>query len=162
MIGQAPGGSWVTQQIYRTQEKQQIRRDSNFIGAGMLALTFFMQLTFTGILLLLALFGIVSPGALAGQEGAHFGLSANAYLVTYMLVYTIAMGFPLPLMALIFRRNIRPFGQRQRVRPGFFLCLIFLGMAICILANFITSYIMTYLEYFGVPQPEMPDLMADR
>lgn len=159
MIGQAPGGSWVTQQIYRTQEKQQLRRDSNFIGAGMLALTFFMQLTFTGVLLLLALFGIVSPGALAGQEGAHFGLSANAYLVTYMLVYTIAMGFPLPLMALIFRRNIRPFGQRQRVRPGFFLCLIFLGMAICILANFITSYIMTYLEYFGVPQPEMPDLM---
>lgn len=70
MIGQAPGGSWVTQQIYRTQEKQQIRRDSNFIGAGMLALTFFMQLTFTGILLLLALFGIVSPGALAGRR-AH-------------------------------------------------------------------------------------------
>ena len=159
MIGQAPGSSWAIRQMYQTQEKRQIRRDSNFIGAGMLALTIFMQLTFTGVLLLMALFGIVSPAALAGQEGANFGLSENAYLVTYMLVYTIAMGFPMPLVALVCRRNINPFGPRQRVRPGVFFCLVFLGMAICILANFITSYIMTYLEYFGVPQPEMPDLM---
>lgn len=159
MIGQAPGSSWAIRQMYQTQEKRQIRRDSNFIGAGMLALTVFMQLTFTGVLLLMALFGIVSPAALAGQEGANFGLSENAYLVTYMLVYTIAMGFPMPIVALICRRNINPFGPRERVRPGVFLCLVFLGMAICILANFITSYIMSYLEYFGVPQPEMPDLM---
>lgn len=141
---------------YQQGRKLALRREGNFIGMGMLFLLALNLSIFSILILVLQLCGVI------GQEElrmADFGLGSVGYMVLYATAYIVMMGAPMPVAALITRKPIQPFGPAKRVRPFTFIAGIFAGVALCIVANVITSYLMAFLQALGIPQPPMPDLM---
>lgn len=140
------------------QRRQALRLDGNFIGAGMLFLSLLSQMLFTVVVLVLVLFGVIRQD---NVMRADLGLGNTGYLLVYMAVYALMMGLPMLLSALLFRRRIQPFGPSRRVRPFDFLGGIVGGMALCVVGNVVASYVMTFLNAFGIPAPAMPQLLVD-
>ena len=129
-------------------QRRALRADGNFIGTGMLFLVALSQFLYTIVLLGLVFFHVI-PYAYVGS-----------YLLLYMGVYIVMMGAPLPVAALIQRRRIQPFGPAKRVHPLAFAGGVLGGMAMCVVANIIASYIMNFLMLLGIPQPPMPDTLT--
>ena len=137
-------------------QRRALRADGNFIGTGMLFLVALSQFLYTIVVLGLVFFHVI-PYAYVGLN--DLGLGNTSYLLLYMGVYIVMMGAPLPVAALIQRRRIQPFGPAKRVHPLAFAGGVLGGMAMCVVANIIASYIMNFLMLLGIPQPPMPDTL---
>ena len=137
-------------------QRRALRADGNFIGTGMLFLVALSQFLYTIVVLGLVFFHVI-PYAYVGLN--DLGLGNTSYLLLYMGVYIVMMGAPLPVAALIQRRRIQPFGSAKRVHPLAFAGGVLGGMAMCVVANIIASYIMNFLMLLGIPQPPMPDTL---
>ena len=138
-------------------QRRALRADGNFIGTGMLFLVALSQFLYTIVVLGLVFFHVI-PYAYVGLN--DLGLGNTSYLLLYMGVYIVMMGAPLPVAALIQRRRIQPFGPAKRVHPLAFAGGVLGGMAMCVVANIIASYIMNFLMLLGIPQPPMPDTLT--
>lgn len=149
---------WNQFQVIKEQERRGLRRDANFVGIGMLVLTAAMQLVFPLVLLVLFMLRVVSPQNMAQP---NLGLSNTAYLLVYMLVYIIAMGFPMIFTALIARRRINPFAPAKKVPVFTFLLGLLGGLAICVVANFVASLTVSFFSQFGIQPPDMPSFLVD-
>lgn len=145
-------------EAYRREQKRLLRRDANYIGFGMLGLLAAMQFTYLLACLLLIALRVIPLQAI---HQADLGLGNTVYLIFYMLVYMIAMGFPMVLVSLIARRRVNPFSPAKRVNAVDFLLALAAGLAMCVIANFAASYIMSILQAFGIQQPSMPDTMVN-
>ena len=145
-------------EAYRREQNRLLRRDANYVGFGMLGLLAAMQFTYLLACLLLIALRIIPAQAL---RQADLGLGNTVYLVFYMLVYMVAMGFPMLTVSLIARRRVNPFSPAQKVGAVNFLLALAAGLAMCIIANFAASYIMSFLQAFGIQQPSMPDTMVN-
>lgn len=129
-------------------DRHALRRDAHFVGMSLIAVVVCMQVIAAVPLLLLAAIGVVDMTA------ADYGLSADGLALLNMVLYLLTMAPPVVVTALICRQKINPFAARRRVDPVSFLCLLGFGMAVCILANYVANYIVSFLGQFGVSWPE--------
>lgn len=136
-------------------ERLELRSAASFVGAQMLFLTISMQFAYPLVVLILSLLGVVAPGAIALDQ---LGLSNTAYLCVYAVVYILAMG--LPLIMLIGKRRLFSLKPKREPLTGGVIFLVMLGsIGACMGANIVTSILLTILEHFNFPIPEMPDMM---
>ena len=135
-----------------------LRRDAGWIGAAFLLMLALLQTVLTFILLVLGALGVADLWA----ADEWYGLGSTGFLLAYMVAYALIMGLPGPLTALFTRRKLRPFSPYAEERPLRFSSLLLAllgGLAVCILANFATSYLMAFFGLFGIRQPEMPSYL---
>lgn len=136
-------------------ERQQLRSAAGFIGLLMLILCATMQFTYVAVALLLSFIGFLPPNAMMQDQ---LGLDNTTYLCVYACVYTLAMG--LPLLLVIGKRRF--FQQKFEKKPhtaGVSFLAVLGAVGGCMGANIATSILMTILENWNVPMPEMPDMM---
>ncbi len=144
-------------QHQRHTEHIALRSAAGFVGALMLALTVSMQFAYTLIALFLVVIGFLPPNALAQEQ---LGLDNTTYLLVYAGVYFVAMGAPLLLT--IGRKRLFSFKPARRPITGAIgFCGVLGAVGVCMGANIITSILMTVLEQWGIPIPEMPDMMVN-
>ena len=155
-----PGTPWDALWQARDAQRRALRRDSNLVGCITLVLTVLMQFVFSFLLITLNAIGVVN---LQVSE-IYYGLSLAGFLLVYGLAYCLGMGLPAPVVSAIGRRRIHPFSRLENHpaedRPLSFPTIFFglmAGLAVCILANVVTSYIVYFLSMFGIQPPEMPE-----
>ena len=140
------------------KEAKHLRKDANYTGLVMLALTAGMKLTYTVVVLVLCLAGILNFN---DMNHATLGLDNTSYLLLYAFVYILAMAVPVVLVSICCRRRYFPLSPSKTVSAEVAFFGILTAMGACMVANFVTSYIVTFLEQYGVQAPEMPDMMEN-
>jgi membrane protease YdiL (CAAX protease family) len=153
--------NWDHHNSNNNQHKHIIRRDSNFVGLVAVSQTVLLQLLFTIMFIGFSAVGILNP-----NSDKYFGVDNTGFLLFYSIVYIIGVGLPGPVIAIISRRNIRPFSRLELTtdkEPRFLSVILALmaGVAVCIIANFITSYIVYFFNLFGLYPPEMPTYLEN-
>ena len=133
----------------KQQEKKAVRRSANFCGFLMIAMMAVQELL-SVLLVALALLGVLDASS------ADYGLGNTGYQLLNMLLYLLFLPVPAIAVALIAKSRVSPFPTR-RVPLVTLLCLTFAGMAMAVLANIATSYLMSVVENMGVPPPQFPD-----
>ncbi|HJD24714.1 MAG TPA: CPBP family intramembrane metalloprotease [Firmicutes bacterium] len=144
-------------------QKLTLRQDASLIGVMFLLMLVLLQTVFTLIILVLSMLGIANPLASDGR----YGMGSAGFLVAYMAAYALIMGLPGPVSAGIARRRIRPFSpyeenggpSQQPLRLSSLLPALLGGLAVCVLANFATSYLMAFFSLFGIRQPTLPSYL---
>lgn len=145
-------------------ERSALKRDANYIGIAWLTLTLLLNFVFTLIILALSLLGV----AHLHTSDEYLGLGSSGFLLAYAAAYCVGMGLPAPLVTAVAKRRVRPFsryeapGEEERqLRPFSIFLALMAGLAICILANFVTDYILTILSRFGIQPPQMPSYLEN-
>lgn len=136
-------------------EGQGLRRAAGFIGVLMLFLTATMQFTYPLIVLFLTWCGYLSPGSVTKEQ---LGLDNTTFLCIYACVYALAMGLPL-LLALGYRRLFTNKWPCKPISGGVVFLAILFAVGGCMTANIVTSILISVLENFNVPVPDMPEMM---
>lgn len=136
-------------------ERRTLRSAAGFVGILMLFLTVTMQFAYTVVALFLTYIGFLPQGGIFQDQ---LGLDNTTYLWVYACVYVLAMGLPL-ILVLFWRRlfTSKPLKTHPTGGIGFLAVLGSVGG--CMGANIVTGILMAYLEYWGVPMPEMPQMM---
>lgn len=140
---------WNAAALAEAEEKKVIQRDANFTGWILLALV-------AGQLVVGTLLGVASVFKVLDFALDDYGLGSVGYCLFNMLQYILYVGVPVLVVALCARREANPFPTR-RVPRGTYGIAVFGGMAIAVLANYISGYVMQFFSALGVPYPEMPD-----
>lgn len=126
-------------------DRHRLRHDAHFVG---------LTLLFTvGAMCLL---GVIAGIALA--VAGIFNLNdipsaADGNLLDTAL-YVFSIGPPAVLAAVVCRQKINPFAAHKRVDPLSFLCLLGIGAAISVLANYVAYFVMLFFGLFGVQAPQ--------
>ncbi len=128
----------------RQQETYTIRQSGNFVGWLFLTMIAVQTVIKTAIQLG-AFRGLVS------LIGTHEGI-----LALNMILYIVELAVPAIAVAMIAGYRRTPFPSK-RVSGGFWVVGLFGGMALAIVANLVTGWLMQWLSSFGVPQPELPE-----
>ena len=131
-----------------------LRRDAGLVGAIALTILVLLQFLFPLVLLVVSVTGL----AQVDTTQPLYGLRPAQFLGVYGVTYVLGMGLPAPMLAALARRRIRPFASDPPRPPldGLSVPLILAaGMAICVLANFATSYITYIFSLFGIRPMEM-------
>ncbi len=139
-------------------ERKRLRSDSIYIGTLMLVLLAAMQLTFSAVVMVLAMVGVIDFDAI---QQTNLGFDNTTYLLIYGAVYSFVFVAPTLVVTLLFRRRLFPPTSRANVAPvdGFLSVIGMVGG--CLLTSIVVSYVMNILENFGVPMPEMPALLEN-
>jgi len=127
-------------------EKRQLNKSSTFVAFILLAMLFVD----------VALTVAVQLGLLEGA--LQWANTHEKYMLLNMIVYTGSLAVPAVAVALIGGYRRSPFPSK-RVSSGFIGLGVVGGMAIAIFANVVATWVMNWLMMFGVPEPEMPDLL---
>lgn len=139
-------------------QKRQLRRDANYIGLTMLAVTAAMQLVYTVVTLFLVSAGILSPNVMQLDD---LGMGNTAYLCYYACIYTVSMAAPAVLVAVCCGRRYFPLSPAEPCAPGVAFGGTLAAIGGCMLTSMVVSFLLAYLSQFGVPMPEQPQLMVD-
>lgn len=129
-------------------DRHRLRKDAHFVGISMIAVVVCMQ-----FLSVIPLFMLAGAGIL-DMSRENYGLSADGMALLNLALYLITLAPPVIVTALICRQKTRPFGQHRRVSPLSFACLVGMGMAVCIMANFVANYFVSFLSQFGIGWPD--------
>ena len=135
-----------------------IRRAANFVGVGMILTMAAAWILVPLIQVILSLTYVIQPGLPKG------GLGDVEYVIYYIGIYLCYMALPLPLTVLLMRRRIRPFAATQKTNAGAgdVTAGVLLGLGLCILANLVAAYFVSFLTQFGIPMPDVDnDLLFD-
>lgn len=143
--------------LQRQTERRALLSAAGFVGVLMLLLTITMQLTYPLLVLLLSFWGALPPNALALNE---LGVGNTAFLCIYACVYALAMGLPL-FLALFRRRLFAARYPKQPLRGNRVFFSILTAVGGCMAANVITNIVLSFLENWDIPIPEMPDMMEN-
>ena len=136
-------------------ERKNLRSTALAVGALLLTHIGAMQLVYPLIVLLLTAVGFFPVNAMSESM---LGVDNTTYLLIYGVVYALAMG--LPMMIICFQSNkFWPLSPAKPVSGRVGLFGILGGIGACMLANIVTSYILTILSEFGVSIPETPKMM---
>ena len=137
-------------------ERRALRKQGNFAGAIMLAITAGSRLTFTVLAYILLFAGVLTPDRL---QDDLLGFTRTQYLLIYAGVYTFAMLVPALLVALIGGRRQFPLSPAKRVNAGDAFFGVLAAMGICMAANIISNIVSSIFEDMGASVPEMPDML---
>lgn len=129
-------------------EKQRARKDANFVGFILIALLAAQYVVAIALRLLAAL-GLLNIQA----------MSNTAYLFLNMALYVSYLAVPALLVAALSRRRQNPF-PTKRVSVGNYAVALFGGMAMAVLANYLTNLIMSFLVEMGVPYPQFDETQS--
>lgn len=138
-------------------EKQNLRSTALRIGVLLLTLIATMQLIYPIIVVVLMAAGILPKDALTANM---LGVDNTTYLQIYGVVYALAMGLPLLLVA-FGKKKIFPLAPSKPVRLDVAFLGIVGGVGACMAANIVTSYVLAFLEQFGITAPEAPKMMLN-
>ncbi len=131
------------------QEHKNIKKDGNFVG-GLLVLLLCAQ-TLVSVGLLIAAF--FNGWDLADE---NYGMGNTRFVLLNMLVYVLFLVVPTAMVAACSRRRAYAF-PAQKVNGGLFAVCVFGGMALAILSNVITGWLMAVMESVGIPLPQFPE-----
>lgn len=135
----------------QADEKRRLRKNALFVGLSLLAILV-TQLV-AGALVALPL----------TEAEANINASDQArllYYAFYVGYYCLMLLVPVAVMALIFRHSPRLDVPRGRLAAGDALLVIALGMALCVLANYLVNYWLQFVSVFGI-EPFMGDYHND-
>ena len=129
-------------------EKKELRSTALRVGTLLLALIGTMQVIYPLVVVVLMAIGFLPKNALSADM---LGVDNTTYMVVYSAVYALAMGLPM-IIVLFGKKRIWPLSPAKSVR----LDVAFLGII-----KIITSYLLTFLEQFGITTPEAPEMMVN-
>ncbi len=135
----------------KQSEHEVYRRNGNFVGSILLAMLC-MHLAIQLVNTVLAAVGVLKIGE------PLYGLSNTAYCLLQMLWYVFYIPVPALFIGIATRSRVSPFPVK-RLPVGELFAMVLGGMAFAVLANLATSWLMVFLESFGVPIPTFPDTM---
>lgn len=135
-------------------EKRCLRSSAGFVGALMLTLIVTMNVTYLVVAYALSWSGFLPSGGIY-QE--NLGLDNATYLCIYAMVYALAMG--LPLTVRLFTRHRFTKYPSKPLSSGVVYFGVLAAMGVCMGANIVTNYLVTFLESIGIPSPEFPQLL---
>jgi membrane protease YdiL (CAAX protease family) len=130
--------------------------DGNFVGGLLIVSVTALNFLFTVVVKVLIAAGVMSSEAALLEQ---LGLANTPYLLVYMTVYTVCMFCPVVLCLLLFRKSpvsLLPTAKVEGRALGFYLLT---GLAGCVGANIVASYVGIFLEQFGWHAPESPALL---
>lgn len=142
----------------RQIEKRQLRRDATYIGVLSIALTLVMGFAFTILVIFLLQVGIFNYEQLSDP---FLGLGNTAYMWLYIGVYTFAMLVPAVVVSFCFKKRFMPFSPAKPVPFGVAFFGIIGAIGLCMLANIINSYVLTFFSDIGLSVPEAPQTMVN-
>lgn len=137
-------------------ERADLKNDGNFIGGLLILNIVALNFLFSLLVVTLAAIGVIPAGAAATEQ---LGLSNTAYLLLYGVVYTVCMFCPVVLGLTLFRKPIPSlirFGSVSGKATAFYVAI---GLAGCVAANIVASYVTVFLENFGIHSPKSPVLL---
>ena len=129
-------------------DRHDLRRQAHFVGMSLIMMVVCMQ-----VLAAVPLFMMAGMGML-DLTADNYGLSSDAMSLLNMGIYLLTLAPPVVVTALICKQRIHPFGQHRRVEPLSFVYLVGMGLAVCILANFVANFFAGVLSQFGVGWPD--------
>lgn len=135
------------QELYR-QEKQLLRKHCSglcFVGC-------LTAITFTVFPLLLDFLFIGSNS----ETDSYFGFSPTGYHFFSISLYLLCLGLPALAYLLVTRTPVKEVLPFEKTRLSAWICLIILGFAVCLLANFPAGWVMALLDQMGFPPPTYP------
>ncbi len=139
------------------REGKALRKEANFVGVMMLALTAGTQMAARIVAFALTLMGIIDLRQITQEM---FGMNNTQYLIVYAFIYILAFAVPTVIVALCFKRRQFPLAPAKPVSGRTAFWGILAAMGVCVVANLIASAVVSFFGQFGVPAPEMPDLLA--
>ena len=148
---------YVPPQTPQQAEKARLRRDGNFAGGILLTVTVSLNVLPLLIIRLLLAFGVLSRQQI-GME--NYGLGNTGYVLLYGALYAASMALPVVVLAVCCGRRHFPLSPAARVNAGDAFFGVLAAMGICVLANFVASYILAYLSQFGIEAPASPELLV--
>lgn len=134
------------------EEIPSLKRNARFVGILMLALVAAAMILPSLLLTLLDMLGV------ADMWSAYYGMSKTGYLFFQTAAYLLYLAVPSVAVALIMRRDLRPFPSR-RVRAGVLIPSVMTGLGLAVLANLVANFLMNVLASFGIPTPSSSDTM---
>ena len=126
------------------EEKHTIRQNGNFVGWLFLSMIAVQTVVKT-------LVGLGAFSGLVSLLGTHEGV-----MVLNMILYVVQLAVPCVAVAMIAGRRQTPF-PTKRVRGGIWFVGLFGGMALAIVANLVSGWLMEWLTTFGIPEPDLPE-----
>lgn len=138
-------------------EKKKLRSTALRVGTMLLVLIGTMQIVYTVVVLALMVAGILPKDALTADM---LGVDNRTFLLIYSAVYALSMGLPM-LVVMIGKNRIFPLSPAKPMSGNMAFFGILGGVGVCMAANIVTSYILAFLEQFGVSVPETPQMMVD-
>jgi len=138
-------------------EKKKLRSTALRVGTMLLVLIGTMQIVYTVVVLALMVAGILPEDALTADM---LGVDNRTFLLIYSAVYALSMGLPM-LVVMIGKNRIFPLSPAKSMRGSTAFLGILGGVGVCMAANIVTSYILAFLEQFGVTVPETPQMMVN-
>ncbi len=139
LVGESP---WL-------QEHKKIKKDGNFTG-GLLVLLLCAQTVVSAGVLIAAFF---NGWDLAAD---NYGLGNTQFVLLNMLIYVLFLVVPTAIVALFSRRRVYAF-PAKKVKGGLLAVCVLGGMALAILSNVVTGWLMELMESVGIPLPEFPE-----
>jgi len=139
------------------REAKALRKEANFVGVMMLALTAGTQTAAIVVAFALTLLGVIDLRQITQDM---FGMSNSQYLLVYALIYILAFAVPTICVALCFKRRQFPLAPAEPVSGRTAFWGVLAAMGVCVVANLIASAVVSFFEQFGVPAPEIPDLLV--
>ena len=136
-------------------EKNHLRHVATWIGVLMIVMTVLLQFTFPVIAIFLSSIGYL-PENFHSEE--YLGIGNTAYLCVYAGVYAFIMGVPI-LIAHSKRQLFSKKFFRRTFTFGTTFLMILAAVGGCMLANIITNYLLVFLNSWGVPIPQSPQLL---
>lgn len=146
------------QQIHTDEEKRNLKKDATYIGVLSIALTVFMEFTFTILVLALIYGGVFSPDQLSEP---YLGLNNTHYMLLYICVYVFALLVPAVLVSFFFKKRFCPFSPAKPVKFEVATFAIIGAMGTCMLSNIINTYFSAFFTEVGLDVPEAPQTMVN-
>ena len=137
-------------------EKNNLRRDANYIGFVMLAMTLAMQTVYIVVVTALVAFGVLSSERLSHST---LGMDNTTYLLFYAAIYTFAMGVPAVIVSLIAGKRHFPLSPARRVNAGDAFYGVLASLGVCMLANVVASYFVAFFESLGAEDAPPPSFL---
>lgn len=123
--------------LYNKQEKREIITAGFMLGATIIA-TLIMQVI------------AVSALSLLGLKGIYDDSSMFQNLYNVLAVHILSMLIPFGVMALILRKRfISPVVPTEKINKLQLFAWVSAGMALCLLANYVTSFVIGVFKQFG-------------
>lgn len=129
-------------------QRRQVRKAANFCG-GVVVAMYGMQFLVSVILQCFVAGGAIHP------DQPDYGLGVLGKELLDMLTYLLVLAVPALLVAAVTRTRVSPFPTR-RVGLPLLLCLVLGGMAMAIMANVATAYVLAWLEEWGIMTESYP------
>lgn len=139
--------NYTSRMVAAAHDRQCLQRDAHFVGMSLIAM-------------IVAMYGLsYTLSYVLTVTRLDITLSAIQWEWANILLYVLTMAPPVAITAVVCKQPIRPLSDHRPLHPLSFVCLVCIGLAVCIFANFVANYIVDFLSLFGIGVPNLSDGM---